>query len=64
VISWIRIRISLQDKPKCVEYEAILALFQDFEPLSGSKDPDSDPHLSDEQDPDPHHGDADPPHWS
>ncbi len=33
------------DKPKCTyEYEPNLALFQDFEALFGSQDPD--PHLS------------------
>jgi hypothetical protein len=38
------------DKPKCMEYEPILAIFQGFESLLGSLDLDSDP------EPDPHPG--------
>jgi hypothetical protein len=61
VISWIRILINLQKTSQIVWN---LSLFEHFvkgyEPLFESRDPDSDPHQSDEQDPDPHHSDADP----
>ncbi len=56
-----------------MEYEPIWALFQGFEPLFGSKDPDPESHKSerrdsdqlqsDKQDPYPDQSDADPQHW-
>ncbi len=64
LVTWIRIRIHIRikkksgaalnknlfadDKPICIEYEPILAIFQGFEPLFDRKDLD--------QDPDPHQG--------
>jgi hypothetical protein len=42
------------DKPKCTEYESILAPFQGFEPLFGSQDVDPDSHQGEKSDPDPH----------
>jgi hypothetical protein len=44
------------NKPKCMEYEPVLALFQGFEHLFGSLDldPDPDPHQVEKSNPDPH----------
>jgi hypothetical protein len=39
------------DKPKCMEYEHISALFQGFEPLFGSKNLDPDPHQGEKSNP-------------
>ncbi len=43
----------VDDKSKCTEYEPFLGLFQGFEPLVGSEDPDPHPHQSDKHDLDP-----------
>jgi hypothetical protein len=37
-----------------MEYEPILVLFQGFEPLFRSSDPDPDPHQGEKSDPDQH----------
>jgi hypothetical protein len=42
------------NKPKCMEYEPVLALFQGFEHLFGSLDLDPDPHQIEKSNPDPH----------
>ncbi len=55
VISWIRIwiRINLQmtSQNLRMEYESILALFQGFEPLFGTWEPDPDPHQTHKNNP-------------
>jgi hypothetical protein len=41
---WIRIRIKFaEDQPKCIEKVSTFELFQGFEPLFGSHNPDPDP---------------------
>ncbi len=42
------------DKPKRMEHEPIWTLFQEFQPLFGSKNLDPDPHQSEKSEPDPH----------
>jgi hypothetical protein len=50
------------DKPKCMEYEPIGALFHGFESLFAIASLNPNPLKRDKQDPDPRQGDADPQH--
>jgi hypothetical protein len=53
-ISWIRSQQFTDAKPKCIEHEPILALFQEFEPFFEAIDLNSDPDQGEKLDSDTH----------